>query len=150
MIDLLLLTNIETHTHSPHIVCLSQAYSLVLHTPALEQLLKEGRLCPVIHCLHIGGGGVVLQLNELLFTEEGDRFSAFPSDTATGYLAHKTQAATLADFLLQKEETKRRYHTVCTVCVISYTHQSSGHGSLSLCLVGLLPLPHKDLHPSLV
>jgi hypothetical protein len=84
MIDLLLLANIETHTHSPHIVCLSQAYSLVLHTPALEQLLKEGRLGPVIHCLHVGGGGVVLQLNELLFTEAGDSFRVFPSNTATG------------------------------------------------------------------
>ena len=101
-----LVPNIETHTHSPHTVCFAQAYSLILHTPALEQLLKEGRLCPVIHCLHIGGGGVVLQLNELLFTEEGDRFSTFLSDTATGYLAHKTQAATIADFLLQKRKQK--------------------------------------------
>lgn len=63
----------STHTYFPSCMYFAQTLRLVLYSPHLEQLLKESRLCPVIHYLHVCRDWVVFPFDELLqqpFSEE--------------------------------------------------------------------------------
>ena len=114
----------DARTDFPSGVGPAQTLGLFLDRPALEELLEERRLRPVVDGLHIGVGGVVLHLDELL---QGTRIrmEVLPA---------------------KKAQSVRRWRSEES-CV---PHQSSGHGRLLLCFVRLLPFPDKDLGPSLV
>lgn len=127
----------KPHTYFPPRMNFAQTVSLVLHRPLLEQLLEESRLGPVIHHLDVCCTRVVFGLDELL------------QQPAT----NKTHDIHSVARLLRTPGTRLTWCDRLGAAKPNQswsTHQSSGHCNLPLSLVGFLPLPHKDLRPSLI